>query len=138
ADGPALAPVRLPYTGDPEHLTFSDPYYSPDGVRCLAASPDGAALFVGGWDHDGLLLDPADGSVRGRLTGHEGPITSAAFTADGTRLLTGGADKTVRLWDAAARRLLQTWAVPGAPRYLGLAPDGSRAVVQAENQGRLL
>ncbi len=138
ADGVSLSPFPLPFSGTPEPLGVKDRYFSADGVRCLAVSADGRLLFAGGWDHGGVLLGATDGARRGDLTGHEKPITSAAFTADGKRLLTGGADKTVRLWDAAAGGLLRTWTFPAPIRYVCLAPDGSRAVVQAQNKGRLL
>jgi WD40 repeat protein len=34
------------------------------------------------------------------MAGHRGPVYSAAFTSDGTSLVTGGDDGTVRLWNA--------------------------------------
>jgi len=34
-----------------------------------------------------------------RLTGHRGPVVAAAFTSDGCRLATAGADAVVMLWD---------------------------------------
>ena len=38
---------------------------------------------------------------RGRpLRGHAGGVLSVAFSADGTRILSGGWDNTLRLWDA--------------------------------------
>ena len=46
--------------------------------------------------------------VRGRPTGydgsyrrldHKGLVTSAAFTPDGTRLISGSQDETVKVWD---------------------------------------
>ena len=41
---------------------------------------------------------------------HEGPVTSAAFSPDGTRIVTASDDSTARLWDAATgaadRRML--------------------------------
>ncbi|TVQ26554.1 MAG: hypothetical protein EA367_00185, partial [Leptolyngbya sp. DLM2.Bin15] len=35
-----------------------------------------------------------------RLQGHESDVESVAISADGTRIVSGGADGTVRLWDA--------------------------------------
>jgi len=34
-----------------------------------------------------------------RLSGHRGPVVAAAFTSDGCRLATAGADAVVMLWD---------------------------------------
>ncbi len=41
------------------------------------------------------------------LRGHEGPVVSARFSADGKTVLTASSDKTARLWDLASGRELQ-------------------------------
>jgi WD40 repeat protein len=45
------------------------------------------------------------------LRGHSGVVYSVHFSADGQRVLTGGADGTVRLWDATAGTSLLTLKV---------------------------
>jgi WD40 repeat protein len=35
------------------------------------------------------------------MEGHSAPVTSAAFSPDGTRLYTGSGDATVRIWQIA-------------------------------------
>ncbi len=35
-----------------------------------------------------------------RLIGHQGPVASVCFSADGARILTGSWDRTARIWDA--------------------------------------
>src|SRR5713101_8218138 len=58
--------------------------------KLVAAADDGGLVRV--WGLDGEPKVPQD------LRGHEGPVYAASFSPDGKFILTGGADKTARLW----------------------------------------
>ena len=51
-------------------------------------------------------LRPAIEQSINVLKGHENMLTSVAFSPDGTRLATGSADRTARLWDASTGKEL--------------------------------
>jgi WD40 repeat protein len=64
---------------------------------------------------------------------HGGPITSAAFSPDGARVVTASYDTTLKLWDVATRRLIRTFvrhSNEGIIRHVAVAfsPDGTRVV----------
>ncbi len=48
-----------------------------------------------------------DYSAQTVLRGHEGPVWSAQFAADGKTVVTAGQDETARLWDVASGKELQ-------------------------------
>ena len=51
---------------------------------------------------DGLkIVDAAMGQSTRLVGGHEGRVISVVWSPDGTRLATGGVDRTVKVWDAA-------------------------------------
>jgi WD40 repeat protein len=102
-----------------------------DGVATLAVlSPDKTRLVVAVHDIASLrMVDVRTGSVLFTLEGHTARVTSAAFNADGTRLVTAGLDGTAQIWDArTGKRLLAINAVVPALNDAEFSPDGTRIV----------
>ncbi|MYF55498.1 T9SS type A sorting domain-containing protein [Candidatus Poribacteria bacterium] len=71
--------------------------YSPDGSLLAVAST------VGIW-----LYDAETGAEKALLTGHTESVTSVSFNSDGTMLVSGSWDHTVRLWDVTTGMLKAT------------------------------
>jgi tetratricopeptide (TPR) repeat protein len=79
-------------------------------LRALAFSPDGATVLTGGGqvpDYGGpaylsfaaaQLWDVSTGKPTGPPFAHQGWVQAAAFSPDGSRLLTGSHDKSTYLW----------------------------------------
>src|SRR5207248_642776 len=78
--------------------------FSPDGTKLAAAEETRVRLF-----------DAGDGTDLFALSGHTGKVLALAFSADGQRLVSGGGDRLVKLWDLTARKEVfsrtHTWAV---------------------------
>ncbi|MCP4599332.1 MAG: hypothetical protein GY847_02140 [Proteobacteria bacterium] len=51
---------------------------------------------------------PPGVTLRRSLHGHEGPISQIAWSPDRRTLASASNDQTIRLWDAATGKLLQT------------------------------
>jgi len=61
------------------------------------------------------------------LRGHTGPILSVAYSPDGQRIVTGSADHTAMVWDAASRKKLLTFRGHTKPvKSVAFSPDGQR------------
>jgi WD40 repeat protein len=71
------------------------------------------------------------GELR-QLAGHTGQVDVVALSADGKRLLSGGQDATLRLWDAeTGKELLCLRDQPGGVWCAALTRDGKRALSAA-------
>lgn len=72
----------------------------PTPLIALALSADGRSLAVGGLQGQVAVLDTATRTIRATLTGPGLPVWSLAFHPNGREILTGGADRLVRRWNA--------------------------------------
>src|SRR5262249_38912185 len=66
--------------------------------------------------------------------GHEGSVSSAAFSPDGSRIVTASADQTARIWDAAtAKEIAVLRGHEGAVTCAAFSPNGSRTVTASHD-----
>lgn len=59
---------------------------------------------------------------------HSGAIKSFALSTDGTRVLSGSEDGTMKLWDAATGALLRTFGDRNSIGSVAFSPDGARVL----------
>jgi tRNA A-37 threonylcarbamoyl transferase component Bud32 len=78
------------------------------------------------------VRNPADAPRE--FVGHTRPVRVIAFSADETRMITGGDDGTVRVWDTATAECLLTLKAGGAVSQLVMSPNGKRIIALAHDQ----
>ena len=85
-------------------------------------------LYITTYKSSIVLWDVASGKLKATLEGHTGFVNSVVFSSDGTTLVSGGDDNTVKLWDVTRQ--------PKAPKAtlsdhgasvlsIYLSPDGT-------------
>jgi tetratricopeptide (TPR) repeat protein len=72
--------------------------YSSSNVGCAAWSPNNSMIAVGKTDGGISILDAETGERLHELTGHTSVVLSVDWSPDGTKLASGSADKTIRVW----------------------------------------
>ncbi|HVT59919.1 MAG TPA: WD40 repeat domain-containing protein [Thermoanaerobaculia bacterium] len=122
----------------PDHRDWiSSVAWSPGGTRLVSAGFDGTARLWSAEDRGSPLAvlgaAPAHGSAA--PAGHESAVLFAAWSPDGTRVATTGADSTARVWDAASGEQLALMSGEGDwVRSAAWSPDGSRIATAGANR----
>jgi WD40 repeat protein len=72
----------------------------PSVFFCMAVSPDGKTIAIGGAiDSNVRLLDLSTLNLSGLLKGHTDQIVGLSFSPDGKKLASASLDKTVLIWN---------------------------------------
>ena len=104
--------------------TFTSP--TPVQFSCLAVDPSGEVVAAGSADSfEVFLWSVQTGKLLDVLSGHEGPISSLAFSPTGNILASGSWDKTVRVWNVFARsHAVEPFQLSADVLSVAFRPDG--------------
>ena len=99
--------------------------------RRIALSPDARLALHFGDGPCARLQAMAAEAPYVDLCGHTGRVRSAAFSPNGTLLLTSSEDEIIRVWDTALGRVVQELKAPAASARVKFSPDGRLAAAIA-------
>lgn len=94
-------------------------------IASVALSADGRRTLVGG----GTMLelrDVATGTTLRTFGAKLSSVVAVTLSPDGSRIISGSNDNSLRLWDAATGRLLRTSSVSDSVVSVAFSPDGSK------------
>jgi WD40 repeat protein len=104
-----------------------------DAVQFAAFSPDGGSVVTTAFNDSALLStvenaprvwDAATGKEIATLRGHDSVVTWAAFSPDGTSIVTTSFDQTARLWETATGREIAILRHEAPGKTVYFSPDG--------------
>ncbi|KAM9853801.1 ATG16 autophagy related 16-like 2 [Aulostomus maculatus] len=79
---------------------------STEGITCVEFDPTGLRILGASYDMSALLWRLDDSSPKLTLTGHSRKVTAARFSSV-HQVVTGSADRTIRLWDLQRAACIQ-------------------------------
>ena len=131
------------FTGsDLSRSVFNQPFGS---IRTMSFRSDGKVLATGDTNSEIWLWQTAFSATSrdikshiSTLQGHQNWVCSVAFSPDGTRLVSGSADRTIKLWAAQTGELLRTltghehgvWTVAFSPDGRSIASGSADQTVR--------
>ncbi|HIM29247.1 MAG TPA: hypothetical protein EYG57_06790 [Planctomycetes bacterium] len=102
--------------------------FSGDGALVASSGVVGGKTTI-------IVRDTATGAVKSTIAGLEAAVSSLAFSADKTKLISGSADKVTRLWHIAAGQgaELAQFTLDATVTAVAISADGQQAFSGANN-----
>lgn len=127
---------------------FSDEIQTSLLINDLAIKPNSSLLGVasgGPTQDDGIdavsIWDTVENRQVAQMTEHAGPVTSVAFSPNGTWLASGSADQTIILWETAnfqpQKRMVVSTLAQNPVWSVAFSPDG-QLLVSASEDGQVI
>ncbi|KAF3296734.1 WD40 repeat-like protein [Orbilia oligospora] len=102
------------YHGPPFKFNTAQRGQHTNFVQGLAFSPDGNHLVSVASDWKVFLWDGKTGEpvseIKDSEKGHKGGVYGVSWNADAKRFATASADRTVKIWDLEAQKVLKSWS----------------------------
>ncbi|MCA9204522.1 MAG: hypothetical protein KDA59_15820 [Planctomycetales bacterium] len=122
----------------PQNVHLKDIAGLDSPARSIAVSADQKWLAFGLENGQIKLVDAASGNVAHTMQGHGGPVSGVAFSADGSKLLSGSHDKTHRLWNTADGQAIASVEGPAPVNAVAFISEGKEvATADADNKIRV-
>lgn len=102
------------YTGDKAKRVFvwdvgtgtkKDSFKAYNDISDISVSPNGEMIAVAA-DDETLGVYSPQGKVVKKLKGHKGDVLTVRFSPDGKKIVSGGKDNTVIIWDIATEKII--------------------------------
>ena len=77
------------------------------------------------------MWDASTGQLKSRFSAHASRLTGLAFTSDGKRVVSGGFDAALNLWDAENQKLIARTVAPARVTNEVLVLPGDKQVLTA-------
>lgn len=113
-------------------ITINNP--PEDSIEDISFSPQQDLLAVASWDKKVRIyeIDPNSGNNMGRaMYDHEAPVFSSRWSIDGTKIISGGADNQVKIFDLAtqqAQQIGQHDSAVKSVRYVECGPTNTQVI----------
>ena len=98
---------------------------------CLAVDPSGEVVCAGSVDSfDIYIWSVQTGQLLDQLSGHEGPVATLAFAPNGSSLVSGSWDHTIRIWSIFDRtQTSEPLTLQADVLHVAVRPDSKQIAV---------
>jgi len=102
-----------------EHIVWSSQVHQ-SWIKSVCVSPNGAEIVTASYDMTSVIVSFTTGDILRVLRGHTNSVNTVVFTPDGSKVITGSDDNTIRTWDLfpKSRKCLSSFLHPIDPEKL--------------------